>query len=372
MSVLALVRTTPDLAATDVTAMKQKLVDYWNAVANINSNSFAIVKTELKRIDDKADPPAWWNDLSQNFTDCKGHAQFWIDTIYPSLTRVPQTIVTYNTFFSITTRGVVDLMRKVGAGTATAADKQAIKDKLGLLVRQLGTSKAAVAAVRTDIKTFTDQLAADHQALTTGAASVAAALEVNKKEVEALDKAVDDLREELKSLQEKLGISQAAFGVSVGIVMVSMMSFGPFGTIGLVIGIIGAIGSTVAWVILMEKAKDKVAAIEAETLKLDKAALQAFALKAIDASVKNLIGSIDAINDNIGVVAETWSKLETDLGGILAKLNAASDDQWADIIQKGMDIGAAQEAWKNLADFAATLQKVEINLDPTVHPVKAA
>jgi len=372
MSVLALVRSTPEAAGNDVQAMKQKLVDYWNAVANINASSFGIVKTELKRIDESAEPPAWWNELSGNVKACQGHAQFWIGTIYPSLTRVPQTIITYNTFFGITIRSVIDLMKKVEARTATAADKQAIKDKLGLLVTQLGTSKKQVGAVRTDIKNFTDQLAADHTALSSGAASVTAALKENEKEVQRLTALVEELRAELQSLMDKMTVAQVAMGVSMTIVGVAMFSMGPFGTIGLVIGLIGAVGSAVAWVILLEKAKDKQAEIDRELPKLDKAALQAFALKAIDASVKNLIGNIDTINENITIVADTWAKLETDLSGILTKLNAASDDQWVDIIQKGMDIGAAQEAWKSLAEFAGKLQKVDVAIDPNVRPVKAA
>lgn len=372
MSVLALVRTTPEAAGHDVLSMKQKLVDYWNAVAAINASSFGIVKTQLRRIDESADPPAWWNELSQNIKDCQGHAQFWLGTIYPSLTRVPQAIINYNTFFGITTRGVIDLLKKVESGKATAADKQAIKDKLRLLVTQLGVSKGQVNAVRFEIKLFTEQLAADHKALTTGAASVTNALDANKKDVERLNQLIDSLREELTSLNEQMNVAGIAAGVSIAIIGVALLSFGPFGTIGMVIGLLGAAGATAAFLVLLDKAKAKEAELQRELPKLDKAATQALALKAIDSSVKHLIGNIDTINDNIGVVADTWAKLETELTGIIAKLDAAADDQWADIVRKSMDLGAAQEAWKNLAEFANKLQKVELTIDPTIHPVQAA
>src|SRR5688572_417849 len=262
MSVLALVRTTSEAAAADVTAMKQNLVDYWNAVANINANSFAIVKTELKKIDEEDYQPPWWYELSDNFSRCQGHATFWLDTIYPSLVRVPQSIITYNTFFSITSRSVFDLIRKVAFGTATAADRRAIKDKLGLLVRQLGTARTQVADVRVDIRAFTDQLADDHRALTSGAASVTEALKANKKEVERLNKLIDDLKDELKSLQEELGITEVAAGVSIGLLVLSCFFGGWFGLIACVIGWAGVIGSGLAWLHLKEEAQKKIAEIE--------------------------------------------------------------------------------------------------------------
>lgn len=366
MSVLALVRSTPQASASAVLDMKQKLVDYWNAVAIINANAFAITKTQLTAIDQDGPAPEWWTALSTNFKTCREHAQVWIDTIYPSLTRVPQSIVSYNTFFNVTSRSIVEEVRKFAGRTPTAQEKAAVQSKLNLLLTQLGKSKTQVAAVRTDVTAFTDSFEADRIALTTGTASVMKALKADKETVERINALIEELKAEVKALETQLGIVSIGIGISIGI------GFLVGGVAGLVIGLIG-IGVTVAvMVVLGEKLSAKNSAIEAETKKLGPIARRTVSLNAIDASVQHLFGAIGTIKTCAEVVSKTWEGLESDLSNIITRLTSARDEDWADIIQKGLDIGAAQEAWKNLDKFARDLQKVGTVFDETEYRLKGA
>lgn len=361
MSVLALVRSAPELNSSAVLDMKQKLVDYWNAVTIINASSFAITKTQLPKIDDDGEVPAWWTTLSTNIESCRNHAKYWIDTVYPSLTRVPQSIISYNTFFTVTSKSLLEVVKKFAGRTPTETEKQEVRAKLNLLLAQLGKSKTQVNAVRADVTKFTDSFVADRLALTTGTASVMAALKEDKETVAKLEALIEDLKNEADSLRTKIGIASVGLTVSISV------GFLIGGVGGLVIALIGA-GISVAFiVILQQKLGAKMTEIENETAKLGKVARRVVSLNAIDGSVQDLHAHIDAIDTCATVVSRTWATLEKDLGGIITKLTSARDDDWADIIQKGMDIAAAQEAWKQLDRFARDLQKISIDFDDTAH-----
>lgn len=366
MSVLALVRSTPHATASAVLDMKQKLVDYWNAVATINANAFAITKTQLSAIDDDGPAPDWWTTLSTNFTSCRGHAQVWIDTIYPSLTRVPQSIVSYNTFFTVTSNSIIQEVKKFAGRTPTAQEKAAVQSKLNLLLTQLGKSKTQVAGVRTDVTRFTDSFEADRTALTTGTASVMKALTADKEKVEQINALIEELKAEVKALEAQMGIASVGIGLSIGI------GFLVGGVAGLVIGLIGVGVSVAVMVVLGVKLSAKNDAIEAETAKLGPLARRTVSLNVIDSSVQDLHAAIGAIKTCAEVVSKTWEGLEADLGNIITKLTSARDEEWADIIQKGLDIGAAQEAWKSLDKFARDLQNVGTIFDETEYRLEGA
>lgn len=366
MSVLALVRTTPEANASAVLDMKQKLVDYWNAVSIINANAFAITKTQLTAIDDTEPVPAWWNTLSRNFQSCRDHAQVWIDTVYPSLTRVPQTIITYNTYFNVTTTSIINAMKAFSGRTPTPSEQLAIQTKLNLLLTQLGRAKTEISGVRRDVKNFTDSFAADRIALTTGSASVMEALAADREKVAAINAMIADLKSEIKTLQIALGIADVVGGVVMGIAYMTG------GIPGLIIGIVGVGLSTAATWIILDKISDKNKAIDAHTAKLGLIARRTVSLNAIDASIQDLTANIDAINSCCEVVGKTWETYESDMSGLIARLTAARDNDWTDILQKGMDLGAAQEAWKNLDTFARDLQKVGMVYDPNPYRVRGA
>jgi hypothetical protein len=366
MSVLALVRSTPEASASAVLDMKQRMVDYWNAVSIINANSFAITNTQLTAIDDTEPVPAWWNTLSTNFGSCREHAKYWIDTVYPSLTRVPQSIITYNTFFNATAKSLADLIAGFSSRLPTAEEKTSVQAKLNLLLTQLGKSKAQVNAVRVDVKTFTDSFDADRIALTTGSASVMEALAADRTKVTAINALIAELKADIKALEIALSVA----GVATTIVMTIAYAVG--GVPGLIIGIVGVGASTAVSIILGGKIAAKNSAIETENNKLGLIARRAVSLNAIDAGIQDQMASIDAIQSCCEIVSKTWGQFETDLGGLIVRLQSAHDTEWTEIIRKGMDISASQEAWKNLARFAQDLQRVDMAFDPNAYVIKGA
>ena len=368
MSALALARTNRDDTAAELRQMKEKLTAYTNAVAAITANAHTITRASLQQID-PANPPAWWNDLSEKFTACQGHAQTWIDTIYPSLTRVPQAIIDYNTYFQATTTRIDKLLEAMEGKTPTEEQKKTLLSLLNLLVTKLARSRAEVEAVRADIKVFTQEMAADHKALTTGSASITAAIEDVNKNVTRLKARIEALRLEITALNAQLTAAAVALGASMVVGYVGM-TFLPF--ILIPIAIIGAgvsIGFMTDAIVRLGKTQQEIADDSSSLTKNQK---QALVLAAIASTVDALVGSIDQITTNIDVVSSSWATLDAKIKSVMESIKAARDEHWLDILLQEIDIDTSRTAWNQLQEFAQKLQQVSLVATDETIPIKAA
>jgi len=368
MSALALGRINRDDTATELRQMKEKLTAYTNAVALITANAHTITKASLQKVD-AANPPAWWTTLSGNFTACQGHAQTWIDTIYPSLTRVPQAIIDYNTYFQATAGRIDRLLQAMEGKTPTEEQKKTLLSLLNLLVNKLSACRTEVEAVRADIKVFTQEMAADHKALTTGSASITAAIEDTNKNVTRLKLRIEALRLEIVALNAQLTAASVALGASLVVGFVGM-TFLPF--IMIPIAIIGAgvsIGFMIDAIVRLNETHQEIADDAAELTKNEK---QALVLAAIASTVDALVGSIDQITSNIDIVSSTWATLDVKLRSVITSIKAARDEHWLDIVAQEIDIDTSREAWKQLQAFAEKLQQVNLVVTDETIPIHAA
>ncbi len=368
MSVLALARSNRDDTAAELRQMQEKLTAYTNAVAAITANAHTITKASLQQID-PANPPAWWNTLSGNFTACQGHAQTWIDTIYPSLTRVPQAIIDYNTYFQATTTRIDKLLEAMEGKTPTEEQKKTLLSLLNLLVTKLASSRAEVEAVRADIKVFTQEMAADHKALTTGSASITAAIEDTNRNVTRLKERIEALRLKIVALNAQATAAALALGMSF-IVGYIGMTFLPF--IMIPIAIIGAgvsIGFLIDAAVQLSKTQQEIADDSASLTKNEK---QALVLAAIASTVDGLVSSIDQITTNIDVVSAAWATLDVKIKSVMDSIKAARDEHWLDILLQEIDIDASRTAWKQLQEFAKKMQEVGFVVTDETVPIPAA
>lgn len=368
MSVLALARSNRDDTTTELLQMQEKLTAYTNAVTVITANAHTITKASLPNLD-AANPPAWWSSLSEKFTACQGHAQTWIDTIYPSLTRVPQAIIDYNTYFQLTTTRISNLLDAMEGKTPTPEQKATLLSLLNLLVTKLASSRAEVEAVRADIKVFTQEMAADHKALTTGSASITAAIEDTNKNITRLKARIEALRLEIVALNAQLTAAAVALGVSlvIGYIGMTVMPF-----VMIPIAIIGAgvsIGFMADAIVRLNKTQQD---ILDDTSSLTKNEKQALVLAAIASTVDALVGAIDQITANIDIVSSAWATLDVKLKAVMASIKAARDDHWLDILLEQIDIAAAKKAWTQLEAFAEKLQQVDLVVTDETIPIHAA
>ena len=356
MSVLALAPATPDEVSREVTAMKDKLTAYWDAVNVITLHSHSITKQVLQQVD-AANPPAWWNTLSTNFANCQGHAQTWIDTIYPELTRIPQAIIDYNNYFVATSARIMSLLEKMGTKPPTPAQKAQLVLMLRLLSEKLTKSKGEIEAVRALIKTFTQNMAADHTALTTGAHSVSKALEDNNAAVAALNAEIAALKLEIDQLNVQLIAAIHGLAATV-IISYMLMSVTPYLAVPIaIIGVSVSFGFIIDALVRISKKQDE---IIAKSQTLTKTEAQGVILAAIAATVDSMKKSIEAITTHIDIVSSAWATLDVKMKAVLDNVNAAREADIRQILEKEIDIEAAQAAWAQLKEFAEKLQEIKL------------
>jgi len=365
MSVLALAPSTPDAISREVSEMQAKLTAYWDAVNVITLHSHSITKQVLQQVD-PTNPPAWWSTLSTNFTACQSHAQTWIDTIYPELTRIPQAIIDYNNYFVATSNRILSLLERMGTKPPTPAQKAQLILLLRLLSEKLTKSKGEIEAVRALIKTFTQNMAADHTALTTGAHSVTKAIEDNNAAVAALNAEIAALKLEIDQLNIQLIAALHALAASVFISYL-MMSVTPYLAIPIaVIGVSVSMGFIIDALVRISKKQDE---IIAKSKTLTKTESQGVILAAIAATVDSMKNSVDAITKHIDIVSSAWATLDVKMKSVLDDVTAAREADIRKILEKEIDIEAAQAAWAQLKDFAEKLQQIKLKDSAVMSPL---
>jgi hypothetical protein len=356
MSVLALAPSTPDDVSREVTEMKDKLTAYWDAVNMITLHSHSITKQVLQQVD-AANPPAWWTPLSTNFASCQAHAQTWIDTIYPELTRIPQAIIDYNNYFVATSNRILALLQQMGTKPPSPAQKARLVLMLRLLSEKLTKSKGEIDAVRSLIKAFTKNMAADHVALTIGANSVTKAIEENNAAVKALNADIAMLKAEIDQLNVQLIAAINGLAVTV-FVSYMLMSVTPFLAVPIaIIGVSVSLGFMIDALVRISKKQDEVIA---KSQTLTKTEAQGVILAAIAATVDSMKKSIDAITTHIDIVASAWATLDVKMKAVLDDVNAAREADIRKILEKEIDIEAAKAAWAQLNEFAEKLQEIKL------------
>ena len=367
MSVLALAPSTGDDVAREVTQMQNKLTAYWDAVNLITLNAHSITKQVLVKVDEQ-NPPAWWNALSTNFKNCQKHAQMWIDTIYPSLTRIPQAIIDYNNYFEATSKRILALLQEIGTKTPTPQQKARLILLLRLLSTKLKSCKGEVEAVRAEIKSFTADMAADHQALTTGSGSVTKAIEENNKAVAALIAQIAALKIEIEQLNVQLIAAVHGLAATM-IVSYMLMSVTPYLAIPIaIIGISISVGFIIDAMVRIGKKQQE---IIDQSATLTKTEAQGVVLAAISSTVDAMKKSIDAITSNIDIVSSAWATLDVKMESVIKNLEAARDEHWRQTLLQEIDIEAAQAAWGQLKAYAEKLQEVKLKDSGQVTPIKA-
>jgi hypothetical protein len=347
--------------------MQAKLTAYWDAVNLITVHAHSITKQVLQKVDEK-NPPDWWTTLSGNFANCQRHAQTWIDTIYPSLTRIPQAIIDYNNYFEATSKRILALLQEIGTKTPSPQQKARLILMLRLLSTKLTSCRGEVEAVRAEIKSFTADMAEDHKQLTTGSASVTKAIEDNNKAVKALNAQITALRAEIEQLNIQLiaAVHGLAASVFVGYMLMSVTPY-----LAIPIAIIG-IGISLGFMIdAMVRISKKQQEIIDQSATLTKTEAQGVVLAAIAATVDAMKTSIDAITKNIDIVSLAWATLDVKMKSVITSIEAARDEHWRQTLLQEIDIETAQKAWKQLQEYAEKLQEVKLKDSGQVTPIKA-
>jgi Bacillus haemolytic enterotoxin (HBL). len=367
MTILALAATSKDEAAMEILQLEEKLTAYWNAVTLITANAHAIARTNLVP-DDPSQLPDWWSTLSKNFNACKGHAQDWIDDIYPSLTRIPQAIINYDTAFQVTSSRLLELLADIEKNPTDALKAQ-FMSVLKYLLDELGQSMTDINETKDAIKTFSQQMAADHTALTTGSANIGKAIDDTKGSVAKLTTRIEFLKLEIERLNMQLTVAAISLTTAVT-VSYALMSVAPY--IAIAIAIIG-IGVSAGFIIdALVRLKDAQNEIIADSARLAREQKLVVVLESMGATVSSMVVAINSITTHIDTVSSAWAQIEGKLKAVITKLESAKGRAWTDVVLKELDIKQSRTNWTYLRQYCERLQEAQLTQSGVVVPVKGA
>ena len=148
--------------------------------------------------------PDWYAPLNTNLQNMKGHGQIWIDRIGPSMTAIPQAIINFNNTFEGQYDTIMGVLKEIGINPPTPQQKQNLLTLMNALLAAMTAEQTAISGANTSLIQFNDNLSNDHTQLTTGAASVTAAIQYDKADVDAMKKKVQALQIAMDALHQEV------------------------------------------------------------------------------------------------------------------------------------------------------------------------
>lgn len=339
----------------DAPVTEASLNAFGNAVASVSAYSNAVRFTELAVV--PGSEPAWYAALNGNLTNMKTHAQAWIDTIGPSMTAIPQAIINFGDTFEGQYATIVALLTAIGSGTPTKQQKKDLLTEMNALLVALEAQRQTIVDANGRLIQFNDNLSADHQALTTGAASITNAIASDNTDITLVNLAMKNLQADIDAMNQVVKWSAVGLGASifVGIVGV-VVAFVTFGAGALIVAgaVVGA-GLSIAGLAVAEtRIKDDTAALQQKTQQLSDDHRQIAVLNSVANAVDSLAQKNAAAGSAMDVVLSDWATLSAKLKAVIDDLDQAKGDIGS-ILDLG-DMATTRTAWQQLTDFATNMQ----------------
>ncbi|HEY3742380.1 MAG TPA: HBL/NHE enterotoxin family protein, partial [Bryobacteraceae bacterium] len=307
-----------------------------------------------------------------NLTDIKKHAQMWLDTIGPSMTTVPQAIISFNNDFQGQSTTILELLDAIGFNKPTPTQKQDLVTLLGSLYDSLEKRQQEILAVNANLVQFNNELGKDYALLSSGADSITKAIKSDQDQLKLILQDIQDLQGLILNLKQEVTSLEIAEGVTIflGLVgaLVAAFSGGTGGAI-IVVALTG-VGAEVALEVAVKK---EIVAAQAKLFNdQDEASAevkQIAVLNGVAMTVSNLekqnVSSGAAMTD----VLTTWNTLIIKMKAVITDVETAETDIGT-ILDAG-DVRSAVTAWGQLTAFATNMQTALGNLVPLA-PVKIA
>lgn len=339
----------------DAPVTEASLNAFGNAVASVSAYSNAVRFTELAVV--PGSEPAWYAALNGNLTNMKTHAQAWIDTIGPSMTAIPQAIINFGDTFEGQYATIVALLTAIGSGTPTKQQKKDLLTEMNALLVALEAQRQTIVDANGRLIQFNDNLSADHQALTTGAASITNAIASDNTDITLVNLAMKNLQADIDAMNQVVKWSAVGLGASifVGIVGV-VVAFVTFGAGALIVAgaVVGA-GLSIAGLAVAEtRIKDDTAALQQKTQQLSDDHRQIAVLNSVANAVDSLAQKNAAAGSAMDVVLSDWATLSAKLKAVIDDLDQAKGDIGS-ILDLG-DMATTRTAWQQLMGFATNMQ----------------
>lgn len=327
------------------------LADKLDALSTVSSYSHALINTTINPVTNPVE--SWYTALNGNLGTARQHAQGWLTDIAPKVGSViPQSIINYNTTFTVATDEIVRILDK---GPVSGPDKNKIIALIEDVLETLEEEKSQIATVQTKIVTLAGDLQADHENLVTGQNGAVKAVQLAEADRDKMDFKIRELQTKLDAARTKVLASGIGLGLGIFLAVAAFALAVATGGVGLaVVGAIGVVGVGVAATytgIFTSEISDLLAQIAEEQRRFEDKKKQVAALSGLSETVKSLKGRNEAAKVALGQVQTMWETLGGKLEAVLKGLKEGKLKP-----ESLTKIKKAQLSWADLSQFAQKVQ----------------
>lgn len=342
-----------------------------NAIALVTAYANAIANIVLTA---NTDPPeAWFAPLDTALTSAQTHVTSWVDTLGPALSaKVPQTIIDYGNLFSAASSDILSVLQASNYNPDSAGRQEILGD-LSAMLGFVSTQIQTITDLQTELKTFQDNLLADHKALALGAAGAQAQLDLDNTTIANIQAQIATITADLNTATQNATMSDIGIGLGIFIALVAVVAIVATGGAALpclvagvaVIGIGAGITESVINTPQIAEDQAKLTALNAE-LTTDQQ--QATALQAILNTTQTIVTANTAASAALDNIVTVWEDLLTKTTSVQTALQAA------DAAADGATFGAfavklytkdAVTSWSELVAWCTNMQTALLGITVT-------
>lgn len=363
-----------DSGAYAVLLVKAKTATGVTSLNIITAACHAILNTSMS-LPPGLKKPTWFDELTQHLGDAKELAREWIDTLAPDLTAsLPNKVINYDTEYNAITNQIIKIAD--ANPMAKGADDPNVKNVFALidaLKTQVGTIHDDIAAEDAKLVKWGTKMQAAHDALSNGVASIQAAEADLAGDIGKMEADISRLKALIDG--ENKAICAAAIAVGVGIFVaivgaaLAVVTLGA-GLVVAGVGVAAVVGGAVTWGIMQQRINNQYDQIAKDQKQKSADQQQLIALKGLELGTSQTISSIATATSALSSVRAMWKLFAGELQGVIDQLNQA-DKNLALIVNEAFVNGAAEE-WKLAATFAQQLLAPPVRTDTISLPMNIA
>jgi hypothetical protein len=367
MSVLAVLKAADANPSAEVADAEQSLTKYVDAVSQVMGESHAVVHTVLIPIESKN---LTFDVVSANFDRLKAEAQTWTDVTGPSMTQVPQAIISFADSFDGQYDTIAQLLDQIGDRPPTTQQKSDLTELLKYLGDVLNEQQRIIDSDKDKITNYQRRLAADHASLIDGTRSITELIKEDRATVMKLNADIQKLRQDIENIRTAVfnpGFLKVGLRLIVAFLTLELESVGEFNQARRLVFSLGGLGHSISNV----TDADHVIAEDQDRIQQDQRKIsienrQIVMLNAIADTINKLVEVTAKASDAIQTVSDRWRDVASEVESAITRLSTA-EGSIVEILNRS-SLENRHQSWMSLKEFARKMQfsLSNITIEPPV------
>lgn len=333
---------------------------YKQNVVAVNTLINSVLSSNLPTLNQT--PPDWDQFVSE-YEKANSQSLDWVNNVMARLLDVPDNVRNYNDSITQTLANAKMQAEALAKNPDDKGALAALNADLTNLSSQLGLIVTFISGALTSLQNFKDVLPSIATELQTIADDSTKAAKADQAQIDKLNKDIDNLHDEIKSLTNALIGLGIADGVAITLGVVATIAAFPVGALTwLVLGPAIAVATT--YIVLdAEKIKADKALIEQDEKEIKGLTADVSTLHILSKNFAAMSSQTVAIEDNLQAILAEWQTLESDVNDAVTDIRTAvADTSSADFNGVVSELADAATEWE-----AAYKQAGALHLDLNVN-----